>query len=187
MDQKPICGAHVCFLGELCALCAALGQLQPTGVTILGECLEETQQSAPSLGASALARSAGEDGVSLDTPHPTSPHWLGEGPLPCWLGEGPSLRWLGKGPFLAQRENKPEVILSLYKRGPRKNPSVSIIILLPPDPCPGPAGMHSMGLGAAPHHHLPPAAGSSLPPCLLSPPPRCCSPPSALATALISL
>lgn len=129
------------------ALCAVLGQLQPSGLIFWEWCLEETEQSGPSVGASALARSAREDGVPSDTPHPASPRWLGEGPAAPHCCKG--------------RAHPGE--LAVFAKGDQEKPPLYRLS----SSCPLPAaqaqpGHAPQGWGAAPRRQLPPAAGSSL-------------------------
>lgn len=149
------------------AHCAVLQQVQPSGVTFWEWCLEETEQNAPSLGASALARGASEDGVPSDTPHPASP--------PCWVKDQQH-RVAAKGePVWGHSQS--------LQRGTEKPPPLFILLLPPAQDRPGHAPW-GWGLPLATSSLL--TQGPRSPGRPRSPPPRCCSPLSALATALIS-
>lgn len=95
------------------ALCAALVQQQPLGLTFLEWCPEETEQSAPSLSASALACGARKDGVPLDTPH----RHVG------WMKD--------QQHHIAAKGEAIWGNLQTLQRGTKKLPTVSILLLLP--------------------------------------------------------
>lgn len=141
------------------ALCAALVQQQPLGLTFLEWCPEEMEQSAPSLSASALACSARKDGVPLDTPHrhvgwmKDQQHHIAAKGEPIWGN------------------------LQTLQRGTKKPPSVLILLLLPTAHHSGQPGHSTRGWG-------PPLTTSPLLQQGPHLPPRPLSPPRAAAPSL---